>query len=80
MFKSISIGRKVMSMRTVSRSFCYPTPLEVTPAIRRRNAVTAVSLLVSVGAVYYFAMAAMKEEIFDDTDLEEEALVQEKTA
>ena len=55
-------GRKLTPSVTMKRGFCYPTTIEVTPEIRRRNAATAVTLLVSVGVVYYVAMAAMKEE------------------
>ena len=60
-------GRKLIPSATIKRGFCYPTTIEVTPEIRRRNAITAVTLLVSVGVVYYVAMAAMKEEADDIT-------------
>ena len=54
-----------MSSTIIKRTFCYPTTIEVTPEMRRRNTITAVTLLVSVGIVYYSAMAAMKEEAED---------------
>lgn len=64
-FTSRSCGRKLMSSTIIKRTFCYPTTIEVTPEMRRRNTITAVTLLVSVGIVYYSAMAAMKEEAED---------------
>ena len=77
--KNVKFARKSISIRTLGRGFCYPTTLEVTPAIRRRNAVTAVALLVSVGGVYYAAMAAMKESTDDiNAIIEMETLENEK--
>lgn len=50
-----------------SRKFCTPiNPLIMTPAVRLRNSLTAISLILGVVGVYYTAMFKMKES--DDLD------------
>ena len=50
-----------------NRKFCSPiNPLIMTPAVRLRNSLTAISLVLGVVGVYYMAMFKMKES--DDLD------------
>ena len=62
-----SMKRCIPSQICSYRKFCSPiNPLIMTPAVRLKNSLTAISLVVGVVGVYYMAMFKMKEG--DDLD------------
>jgi hypothetical protein len=66
LFRSDFFARKSQSQLPMTRKFCAPLEtLKMTPAIRRRNAITAFLLLGSVVGFYYFAKSKMLVEIDD---------------
>ena len=57
-----SIMKPFTASLSGSRNFCQQLPpFKMTPAIRQKNLITAVSLLAGVFGVYYLAMFKMKE-------------------